>query len=511
MLKRFWIPCLCVIGLVMLVEAGIYLAYRPGFWDKTTWLLHDAYRSELFDRMVLREKLDSLKDSDPDVISVGDSSGFFSIQPNIVNRYLHGLKYVSYSTGANQAFDGYYGTVKYALEHQKSIKYVVLNMYPNLIPSPLAFQKGDLAPIAYDNLVGIKSKITPPSAFLSPYAKSWFFYLSPYHRDQLLSNHKVALELHYTIDKTLGWVPEHDIRIDRIATKTGFFPDIEKKASTLWGLGERSAILTTLNKFAELCRKNNVKLFVMFNPVGWQTIVDDANLHIAEQRLNEFQEQNPDVIFLTRQLLNPWDPAKFAMFNHVSREYVFESSARMGQALEKAIYKPELVRPFDSHWQPQEFKIPTELKSKGPAGEEAKQAALAFYLYTATADTAYLDNISERVKHVLAKNQPFQWMMQDTKELSQSLASEKIALRYDASKLNAEKLEVKNGYYCGDKKPEWIRISGTMQFFLDSPSNNVVEPVEWPASANIIIPIIREGNTWKFDGYCPAPIEDITS
>src|SRR5205823_4346972 len=119
---------------VALVELGIHLKYHPTFWEKTTWLLHDPYRGEHFDRVIVAEKLSNLLDLDADIISVGDSSGFFSLQPTIVNRYLHGLKYVNLSTGANQAYDGYRAIAEFALRRSPNIKYVVLYIFPLLVP-----------------------------------------------------------------------------------------------------------------------------------------------------------------------------------------------------------------------------------------------------------------------------------------------------------------------------------------------------------------------------------------
>lgn len=74
------------------IEAGIYIIRKPSFWEKTGWLQHDPYRDETFDRLIASEKLQQLLPEKPDIISVGDSSGLFSIQPKIVNRYLRGLK-----------------------------------------------------------------------------------------------------------------------------------------------------------------------------------------------------------------------------------------------------------------------------------------------------------------------------------------------------------------------------------------------------------------------------------
>ena len=102
MFRRLFLPLLAGILIIASVEFIIYIKMRPSFWEKTAWLLHDPYRGEQFDRLVVYEKLNQLLQQKPDIISVGDSSGFFSIHPKIVNRYLNGLKYVSLSTGANQ-------------------------------------------------------------------------------------------------------------------------------------------------------------------------------------------------------------------------------------------------------------------------------------------------------------------------------------------------------------------------------------------------------------------------
>ena len=113
------------------VETLIELRYHPGFWRKTTWLMHDPYRGENFDRVVLYEKLRNFEDSEPDVISVGDSSGFFGIQSTIINRYTKGAKYLSLNTGANYAYLGYRSVAEYMLRRSHHLKYVIIYAYPN--------------------------------------------------------------------------------------------------------------------------------------------------------------------------------------------------------------------------------------------------------------------------------------------------------------------------------------------------------------------------------------------
>src|SRR3984885_14578717 len=172
---RVVLPALAAIALAGAVELLLYLGYHPGFWQRSTWLMHDPYRPELFDRVELYLRLSHLEDSDPDIISVGASSGFFSLQSKVVNRFTGGAKFLSLNTGANQAFIGYQGIAEYMLRRSRHIKYVVLYVYPQLLPQEPVIRVADLGPITYDDLASARAYLTPPSAFLAPYAKNRLF------------------------------------------------------------------------------------------------------------------------------------------------------------------------------------------------------------------------------------------------------------------------------------------------------------------------------------------------
>src|SRR5581483_4024544 len=73
-------PILFALALVTLIEAIVQLRYHPTFWQKTTWLIHDPYHGEPFDRVMLYERLSNLENTRPEIISVGDSAGFFAVQ-----------------------------------------------------------------------------------------------------------------------------------------------------------------------------------------------------------------------------------------------------------------------------------------------------------------------------------------------------------------------------------------------------------------------------------------------
>jgi len=211
---------------------------------------------------------------------------------------------------------------------------------------------------------------------------------------------------------------------------------------------------------------------------------------------------------LTQQLVIPWNPDKFGMYNHVSRDWVHESSGRMGRALEKAIYMPESMAPFHPAWRPQEFPVPRNIKTIGLATEDQKNAALAYFLYTATFDPVYEKRMSGRVRTELKGNTDFALLKEDEKARLEYLIRKKISLDYDTSQIKAEVVTLENGYHpCEVNNTKWIRLSGIMQFGLHSPTHNVSEPVNWPEASNIIIPIIHERDGYKYDGYFPSSVE----
>jgi len=76
----------------MITEIAIGHSLSPRVWDKTFWMLRDPYRGEGFDRVIGRRKAQSSFEVQPGDNSVGDSSGFFSLQPTIINRYTNGKR-----------------------------------------------------------------------------------------------------------------------------------------------------------------------------------------------------------------------------------------------------------------------------------------------------------------------------------------------------------------------------------------------------------------------------------
>ena len=505
-MRRLLLPVLCAVALAGIIELAVQLRYHPGFWQKTAWLLHDPYRGELFDRMVVFEKLSHFEDSDPDIISVGDSSGFFALQSTIVNRYLHGTRYLSLNTGANHAFVGYKAMAEYMLRRSQHIKWVVLYVFPQLLPVEGIIDLADLGPIAEDNLVGLKSKIMPPSASLSLYAKTWVFTGYKYHVGQPLLVQGPALQLHDTINVALGWLPEFDVRFDRIDGRLPFFPDTRTGWYNQLGLTDPSSINAVLGDFRAMVRSYGARLAIAFAPFPERAIIPgDPNIAISEAAFARFNREHPDVKFLF-PLITRWSSEKIGTSNHISREYTFLSSERTGKALARLVTDPASIPLYSPSFKGQQPYAPITFKPIGPPDPDLLKSALAFYMYTSTLDELYHDRISTRVLSLLSKEQAYQYMMEDARARMRVLADKRVKLGIDLSQLRATPVALAGMSYCGARPDtQWVHIYGVINFSYSSPTITTTEPVRWPESSNILIPTIIEDGLRKFDGYCPEP------
>ena len=503
-LHRLVFPLLFAILLAGSIELAIHLRYHPGFWQRTTWLMYNPYRGEIFDRVILYEKLHHFENSDPEVISVGDSSGFFGIQSTIVNRYTKGARYLSLNTGANYAYLGYRSVAEYMLMRSSHLKYVVIYAFPQIVPVPYILGVADLAPIVYDTMVGPLSYLTPPSAFLSPYVKYEAFDGYRFHAGDV-GNHAVyGLQLDDTIDQALGWLPEFDIRVDRIGGIQPFLPDKRTDPLSQLRLRESSSVYATLDDFNNLVKSYGAILAIGYAPISRRAVMAaDPEIPATEQALARFSKDHPEVKFLL-PLIERWGPEKFGTANHVSREYTFLSSMRLGQAIGRLVTAPDSIRSYTPSFVDAGPSPTIDWKVTGPDDPDLRTAALALYLYTTTLDPHYLDRISRRVLELLNSEPAYRYMIHDAHTRVDMQRAKNIDIGFDLSELHARPIDVSGIDFC-DPRPDtqWVEFDGRMIFTYRSPEFKTREPVRWPEASHIFIPTIFEDGVSKFDGYCP--------
>ena len=88
-------------------------------------------------------------------------------------------------------------------------------------------------------------------------------------------------------------------------------------------------------------------------------------------------------------LVTTFTADKFAQYNHIAREYVFLSSQRLGEALGKYFRDPKSVPKFVTSFVPKPRSPRPEVRATGAANDDLRDAAMAFFMYTATADPKY--------------------------------------------------------------------------------------------------------------------------
>jgi hypothetical protein len=232
-------------------------------------------------------------------------------------------------------------------------------------------------------------------------------------------------------------------------------------------------------------------------------VPDDHNIPIAERSLARFQSEHPDVKFLF-PLITRWGSEKFGMYNHISREYTFLSSERLGKALGSLIRAPNSIPPFAPGFKGEGAYPAVTVTPLGPPDPALVVPALALYLYASTADRSYEQLIAKPALDLLAAEPSFRYMMADALERNNSLAARNIKIGFDLTDMHATPVSVSGLPEC-DVRPgvEWVQIYGNMIFTYSSPTSISREPVPWPQGSRILIPTIMEDGTRKFDGYCP--------
>src|SRR5207253_637942 len=81
-----------------------------------------------------------------------------------------------------------------------------------------------------------------------------------------------------------------------------------------------------------------------------------------------------------------WGEEKFGMYNHVSREYAFLSSERLGAALAGLLRDPDSIPPFTAQLKDTGTYPAIVAKPLGPPDPTLLKPALALYLHTSTGD-----------------------------------------------------------------------------------------------------------------------------
>lgn len=347
---RAWIAALLAL---VAIESAVYAVYRPSEFDRTNFLQFSFAKDETPQRLFTFHKLAEFAESSPTIVQVGDSSGFYGIEPAAVMRYLPpDVSYLNMSCCANLGYRGYYNIFQFMAERNDSIRYLVLHITPYTMPRPDLWDS-DGAALWQDSSLRVFGNdlyhefISPwrmlhlPSLAFRREVTDRVYYLNGlFNRlDRPLLNNPTYLEFLKLYKTTRGWMPEPDDRVYVASTECKVeqpeFLDLPR-------FTRKTYLEEILETYAAQANRYRAVLVIVFQPVACTLGTGRGSAKVREG-IERFKLKHPEVE-IPFPLIETWSNEKFSTPPHVKREYTNELSDRLGRTMAEIIARRGMGR-----------------------------------------------------------------------------------------------------------------------------------------------------------------------
>jgi hypothetical protein len=336
------------VAVIGIVEISIYAMARPNLVERSNYLDWNYDSSEYLHKLIVFNKLSLFSSSSPDIVQVGDSSGFYGIIPEIVSKFVGGKKYVNLSCCANTGFDGYYDIAKFVLDRNSKAKTLVLYITPNHLPS-INLQRGDElvggAARIHESFVSPWASLSPPSQSLRPAITKVVYSLNGYVRP-MSPRYPGAPEarMSRSVKQNLGWWMEDDFRMTERAQQKYFTslcgeeniyrPNLLDRIYYQQNrFGQHEFIPEgVFARFAELAAAHGATLVIAFHPHPCSSMWPQ-DLDVLRSMLRSVQAKHQNVSVLPDSIFEHWPSNEFTSFDHLRVGYDVLASARLGRLL----------------------------------------------------------------------------------------------------------------------------------------------------------------------------------
>ncbi|HEV2956151.1 MAG TPA: hypothetical protein VGX95_08535 [Xanthobacteraceae bacterium] len=321
---------LLALGVIVATEGVCAFALRPGIVERTKFNLLDRFHSA-----VIFGKLNEFADSAPDIVQVGDSSGFHGVNPDIVMRYLGGLKYLNLSCCAATGYRGYYGIADFMLRRNPGIKAVVLYVSLNNLP------RADLIEGQHQLGEFIQNSLTTPFSYVSPatVALRQRIVDATEKKGQSKTDAIFTDDMRQSAREHGGWWAEHDRRLTGEKRVSFWRATCGENGIKLWNdqdsyyTGDhQSYMFAELERFALLAAHHGARLIVLFHPFSCRG-VEGNFLDARRADLGALVQRHANVVPLPEQMLESWATEEFVSSDHLRVGYDEENSKRVGKLL----------------------------------------------------------------------------------------------------------------------------------------------------------------------------------
>jgi hypothetical protein len=384
-------PLVAALVTILCIEAVTYIAVRPNFAERSNYLGYNYLSPEQLHKGIIYEKLREFGNSAPDIVQVGDSSGLHNVIPEIVERYLGGLKYVNMSCCANTGFDGYYVIAKSILDRDRNAKALVLYISLKNLPAVDNHNGDELvggATNLYDTYASPWSVAWPPTMALRPDVTAAVYSLGGLLGPEINQLDQIGTSViaRHWLDAHGGWWPEDDQRFTAgnpdfdlcgpsDTTGPNLAPNLPNSRFYTTGiLGSKRFYSTEVfEHFADLAADHGARLVIAFQPQPCAHIDADA-LSILNASLAEVVRERPNVVVVPKSIFGHWPAAQFTGLSHMRVGYETANSEQLGQLLAAALgLKGPQVAPDRNYAIDADANTPDVWSLKGPPKDWYRQ------------------------------------------------------------------------------------------------------------------------------------------
>jgi hypothetical protein len=322
-------PILVAVAVIAALEAGVTLVRRPDDVERSNFLTLGYLRPETH-RLIVYEKLRAFARSSPDVIQIGDSTGFYGVNPDLVTSHLAGLRYVNLSCCANMEFDGYSAVADFMLRRNPSIKGVVLYINPyNFIDMSA---DGSFAEPIKNSFDSWQSHVMPPSLALREEVVKAVYGPSRMPSANPETERKLGFMQHHN-----GWLAEDDVRLSGKALDDYWRKECGPRRSIVWHDVDRR-LFDKVAHLAELTAEYNAKLILMVQPLPCP--IAGTAFDAAVRGLDRLRSAYPNLVVVPADVFFSLPTEMFSSSAHLRIGNEIANSQRVALAVAQALGRP---------------------------------------------------------------------------------------------------------------------------------------------------------------------------
>ena len=340
------------LAMIGVIEIGHAAVDPSSPVERSSYLNWNFNSVELFHKVLIHEKLSNAVRNRPDIIQVGDSSGLHGIIPDIVERYLGGLKYENISCCANTGFDGYYSITEFMLRHVPTVKAVVL--YISLNNTPLDPNK------VMSDLVGgedrLRTAFGPLSTLTTPGTLSLRHYVlqrvynlgGAFNQSAMLPFEDLWPESIQSLRAARGWRAEEDVhrlpekqdqKLTELCGPQGRRRmdghRAEDYARDIFGVPHTYTSIE-LRRLSALTARHHAKLILIVQPYPCVEITGTF-IPSLQADIEDVRRDYPNLIVADPQLFEAWPGRSFSSADHLKTGQEDAVSRRAGRLIARAL------------------------------------------------------------------------------------------------------------------------------------------------------------------------------